>query len=275
MRKTRMNEEIYNINQKSETKDIINFSICGITFPDKKYLINRPKSSIACIEFVEDGFGTVNIDGEKFSPKGGDTYFLQEGKRQYYFSDSERPWKKLFINLSGKLVTSLAEAYGISNTSYFPLLDTKSELTRIIELVKNSNDDCTSELISIINAIFLKMHNYLQEKSQTHGIEAEMVDFLNTQITSKFKIELLCRHISKSESQTIRLFKKAYGITPYAYVLAKKVELAKNLLTETNLSVKQISDKLSFTDEYYFSNIFKGKTGSTPTEYRKLRTRTP
>ena len=270
-----MNEEIYNINQKSETKDIINFSICGITFPDKKYLISRPKSSISCIEFVEDGFGTVNIDGEKFSPKGGDTYFLQEGKRQYYFSDSERPWKKLFINLSGKLVTSLAEAYGISNTSYFPLLDTKSELTRIIELVKNSNDDCTSELISIINAIFLKMHNYLREKSQTHGIEAEMADFLNTQITSKFKIELLCRHISKSESQTIRLFKKAYGITPYAYVLAKKVELAKNLLTETNLSVKQISDKLSFTDEYYFSNIFKGKTGSTPTEYRKLRTRTP
>ena len=120
-----------------------------------------------------------------------------------------------------------------------------------------------------LNEIFLKMHNHAEMDSEPMGIEVEMKDFLNTQIMTKFHIEDLCKHISKSESQTIRLFKKAYGITPYTYVLEKKIAMAKNLLSDTNLSIKQIASKLCFADEYYFSNIFKEKSGSTPTEYRK------
>ena len=272
MRKTVMNEEVYHINQKSETKDLIKFSLCGTTFPDKKYRINRPQSKIACIEYVEEGSGTVYVGGEKFYPSAGDSYFLQAGKSHCYFSNEERPWKKHFINLSGKLLESLAEGYGLSNASYFEGLDTSDELRRIIELGKSGVDDCSAELIGIINELFLKMHNHIKEKSENRGIEAEMKDFLNTQITAKFHIELLCKHISKSESQTIRIFKNAYGITPYAYVLGKKIDLAQRMLTGTNLSVKQIATKLCFVDEYYFSNTFKQKTGYTPTEYRRSRT---
>lgn len=264
-----MNEEVYHINQKSESKDIIKFYICGTTFPDKKYRINRPQSKVACIEYIEEGSGTVYISGEKLCPKAGDSYFLQAGKNHLYFSDQEQPWKKHFINVSGKLIENLVEGYGIGEISLFEGLDTSEELKRIIEIAKSGADDCTKELIGIINELFLKMHNHIKEKSEHRGIEAEMKDFLNTQITSKFQINLLCKHISKSESQTIRIFKNAYGITPYAYVLGKKIDLAQKMLTGTNLSVKQIATKLCFVDEYYFSNTFKQKTGYTPTQYRK------
>ena len=264
-----MNEEIYNINQKSSTKDLIKFSLCGTTFPDKRYRIDRPRSKIACIEYVEEGSGTVYVGGEKFYPTAGDSYFLQAGKSHCYFSDAERPWKKHFINISGKLFESLVEGYGLNNVSHFEGLDISGELKRIIELARSGVDDCSGELIGIVNEIFLKMHNYIKEKSEHRGIESEMKDFLNTQITSKFQIELLCKHISKSESQTIRIFKNAYGITPYAYVLGKKIDLAQRMLTGTNLSVKQIATKLCFVDQYYFSNTFKQKTGYTPTQYRE------
>ena len=96
-----------------------------------------------------------------------------------------------------------------------------------------------------------------------------MKDFLNTQITSKFKMELLCKQVSRSESQTIRIFKKAFGVTPYAYLLAKKIDFSKKLLENTNLSISQIADKLCFADEYYFSNTFKNKVGIAPSTYRK------
>jgi AraC-like DNA-binding protein len=58
-------------------------------------------------------------------------------------------------------------------------------------------------------------------------------------------------------------------VTPYAYVLGKKLELAKKLLDNTNLTVKQISEKLCFSDEYYFSSLFKNKIGVSPSVYRK------
>ena len=75
--------------------------------------------------------------------------------------------------------------------------------------------------------------------------------------------------IKRSESQTIRIFKDAYGITPYAYLIEKKISLAKKLLTGTNLTVKEISEKLAFADEYYFSNLFKQKVGTSPSSFRK------
>ena len=50
-----MNEELYKINQKSETRDLIKFHLCGTTLPDKNYLINRPASAVWCIEYVEEG----------------------------------------------------------------------------------------------------------------------------------------------------------------------------------------------------------------------------
>jgi AraC-like DNA-binding protein len=272
MRKTRMNEELYRINQKSDTKDLIKFHLCGITFPDKNYRINRPHSAVWCIEYVESGSGTVHLDNETFSPRGKDSYFLHANKNNYYYASGDDPWTKIFVNVSGKLVDSLAEGYGVSNTSYFEGLDLSSELKRIIEIAKKGDIDHTTELISILNDIFFKMHADIKNTDAASSLGTEMKDFLNTQITSKFRIELLCKHISKSESQTIRSFKKNFGITPYTYVLGQKISFAKKLLVDTNLSVKEIATKLCFSDEYYFSNIFSKKTGCTPSQYRKVHT---
>lgn len=264
-----MKEEIYQINQKDESKELIHFMICGITFPDRSYRINRPKSRVCCIEYIEEGTGTVHIDQKSFCPSAGDSYFLQSGKTHRYYSDRKNPWKKYFINFSGRLAESLAEGYGVSEISHFEGLDLKDELLKIIELGKKENEDCTPELIALMNTIFLKMRTHARTKNASPTIEEQMRDFLNTQTTQKFKIETLCRHISRSESQTIRLFKNAYGITPYTYVLQKKLELARKLLRDTNLSIKEIADKLCFADEYYFSNVFKQKIGITPSAYRK------
>ena len=71
-----MGEEIYYINQKSENKNIIRFSICGITYPDKNYSIYRDCSNLACIEYIEEGTGSVTADTTTFYPSEGDAYFL-------------------------------------------------------------------------------------------------------------------------------------------------------------------------------------------------------
>lgn len=268
MRKTRMKEDIYRINQRELSRDLIQFSICGTTHPDKKYSITRPSSPISCIEYVEEGRGTVEIDGKTFHPHAHDSYFLIEGKDQHYFSDDSEPWKKHFINLSGRLVRALAEGYGVDGIYYFEELDLKNELLRIIELSKGDGEP-TSEIIGILHEIFMKMHDHVKGRTQKCGLSEEMKELLDTKITEKFHIEELCRRVSRSESQTIRIFKSAYGVTPYTYLLNKKLELAKSLLSGTALTVREIADKLCFADEYYFSNLFKSKVGLTPSGYRK------
>lgn len=262
-------EEICYANQTNRSRDILNIQMCGITYPDKNYEIVRDYSDVACLEYIEKGMGVLQIDGQTFYPEEGDTYFLQVGTRHRYFSDKENPWKKIFINVSGSLLDRLIEGYGLKKLYYFKGLDLKEELHRILALAKEDREDCTQEMICLLNKAFFKMREHINAQTYTSDTAEKMKEYLRNNAASKFRIESLCKHISRSESQTIKIFKKAFGITPYAYFLNKKIKLAEEMLLNTNLSIKQIADHLCFADEYYFSNVFKKKTGASPSKYRK------
>jgi AraC-like DNA-binding protein len=260
-------EEIYHVSQTSIARDILNIQICGITYPDKNYEISRKHSKVACIEYIEKGMGVVEIDGQTFYPEAGDSYFLQAGTAHHYFSDQESPWQKVFINVSGSLLDSLIEGYNLKNIYYFKGLDLSEAMGSILKQAKENQEDSTEEIICILNRIFLKMREHI--KPQASDMAQKMKEYLRNNATSAFQMDALCNYISRSESQTIKIFKKAYGITPYAYFLSQKIKLAKVMLLNTNLSVKEIANNLSFGDVYYFSNVFKQKTGVSPTKYRK------
>ena len=262
-------EDIYTINQSRESRDIINLSICGVTYPDKNYRIIRKDSTMACIEYIEQGTGTVHIGDECFCPLEGDSYFLQCGKDHDYCSDKDFPWKKYFINVRGSLLENMTESYGLKGVYHYKGLNLKEELCSIISLASDKENDFSDEIIGILNSMFLKMHKFLKNGQQQLTVAEKMKNFLSMHAEEKFRMKDLCAYLSLSESGCTRAFKSAYGITPYAYFIGKKLSLAKSLLINTNLSVKQIAYKLSFADEYYFSNVFKKKEGISPTEFRK------
>ncbi len=264
-----MREEIYYFDQTDNLSGILTLFICGITFPDKNYEITRQNSNVSCIEYIEGGSGFVKIDNESFIARGGDSYFLKEGKYHHYYADKKTPWKKYFINFSGELTKTLTDVYGLGGTSYFKGLNLKTELLKIIELAKNKNENITVEIIKILNEMFFKLHLFTKQESKVDSVAYKMKSFLDSKVTSNFVMADLFKHVSLSESQGIKVFKKTYNVTPYAYLLSKKIELAKKILLNTSLTVKEISRKLCFLDEYYFSNLFKQKVGVSPIKFRK------
>jgi len=68
-----------------------------------------------------------------------------------------------------------------------------------------------------------------------------------------------------------KLFKKYHGVSPVEFVIQLKIEKAKDLiLSDTSLFTKDISDYLGYSDQFYFSRIFKKITGKSPSEYKKI-----
>ena len=59
-------------------------------------------------------------------------------------------------------------------------------------------------------------------------------------------------------------------VTPYQYILQRKIEKAKILMTESNKLLTHIAMDLSFSSYSNFCNVFKRLTGYTPDNYRKL-----
>lgn len=261
-------EDVYIVNQASYTRELIRISQCGITYPYKNYLEQRNRSMTMCIEYVESGAGVICADNNRFYPVGGDTYMLHINENQKYWADPENPWKKYWVNLNGITCKKLIDVYKLGSSHHFPGLNIKDELAALIDLAKERGGDNTSSYLEILHRIFFKMYEY--NISVNHSNPASKIrDYIDIHVSEPFSLSDIQNTFGKSESQIIRIFKTEYGITPYAYHLEKRIESAKNLLTDSKLRIKDIADCLNFYDEYYFSNIFLKKTGLTPSQFRK------
>jgi AraC-like DNA-binding protein len=83
-------------------------------------------------------------------------------------------------------------------------------------------------------------------------------------------IEELAGDLNINYSLFRKTFKKYTGLSPMQYHTALRMKQAIYLLTNTDLSIKEISFNLGFCSVFYFSKLFKEKTGKTPSDYRRV-----
>ena len=74
--------------------------------------------------------------------------------------------------------------------------------------------------------------------------------------------------IGVSRNQLIEDYKKVYGQTPIRFLQDYRLEHARKLLETTDLEITDIAFQSGFSDSGYFSKVFRGKYGMTPTEWR-------
>ena len=91
---------------------------------------------------------------------------------------------------------------------------------------------------------------------------------IEAHLFSSLTLDELSDLTNTSLSAFQRQFKKIYGTTPANYIKNKRLERAANLLKLSDLSITQISHECVFSDIAHFSNSFKEKYNSTPSEYR-------
>lgn len=66
-----------------------------------------------------------------------------------------------------------------------------------------------------------------------------------------------------------RVFRDIMGQSPRDYLVNARIDRARQLLSESSLTVSQVADALGYRDVYFFSRQFKQRTGQSPTQYRK------
>ncbi|MBO5701661.1 MAG: AraC family transcriptional regulator [Clostridia bacterium] len=86
-------------------------------------------------------------------------------------------------------------------------------------------------------------------------------------------IASLASEFHVSPSHLAHVFKSITGYSPIDYLISCRLSAAKNLLAESEKSIKEIVDACGFSDESNFSRTFKSKTGMTPSEFRRQNLR--
>jgi transcriptional regulator GlxA family with amidase domain len=79
----------------------------------------------------------------------------------------------------------------------------------------------------------------------------------------------LARELGVSYTSFRRTFAHHTGLSPHQYRLQLKIGRARQLLSETPLTVKEVAFRSGFESEQYFCRLFKRKTGLAPGEWRR------
>lgn len=247
-------------------------TLAGITYENPTYSITRNNMDIFTAEYVISGKGYIETDGKKYIANAGDTYILSHKTHLHYYADKANPWRKIWFNASGTFPSEAARNYLPDKEVVFKNINTLDYFERILKICENKTL-CGDEISKFCSAVYIEMLGQIAiELNPNDNINEEALtlkNYIDMHIEEKISIKTLSELIFRSESQTIRIFKQNYKKTPYEYILNGKINRAKILLSNTNISVKETAYRLSFTDEHYFSGIFKEKTGLSPTHFRK------
>lgn len=101
-------------------------------------------------------------------------------------------------------------------------------------------------------------------------IFSKAVDYMKNHICENPTLDEIARHSEVSVAQLKRIFSYFAALGVHKYFLNLKIKSAAQMLS-CGLSVTEVSDKLGFSSQAYFSKAFKREMVSSPSEYKSLR----
>ncbi len=95
----------------------------------------------------------------------------------------------------------------------------------------------------------------------------QSVKYIENNIENNITIQDIYLNLHISESSLYKAFSKVMAITPNNFLQMQKLKRAEYLMITTNYSIKEISDILGFSNQYYFSSVFKKYYSMSPKQY--------
>ena len=156
----------------------------------------------------------------------------------------------------------------------------------LIEGIRNRKEICTrlnpqivSALVQalcyeVIDAYITNSQEQVQSKKQTRK-DKIFQNFL-VALHQNFRMHRDVKFYAKLQQRTPRYFStlvhEVSGKTPTQWISLFVITEAKQLLSNPKTSIKEVANKLNFTEQSFFRRYFKQYTGYSPSEYRTLST---
>ena len=207
----------------------------------------------------------------------GDLFLLFPGEWHSYHPNPRTGWKSYWIGFRGRNIDDRVRAGFLSPQKPIYHVGFSDEIVR---LYKEAYDTALIEaaysqqmMAGIVNHLIGLM--YSLERNIQLGRNQAHVDMISRArlrireaLESDLTIQQVAQDLGVSYSNFRKLFKEHTGMSPAIYQQDLRLQRAKELLTTTDLSIKEIAYRLNFESPDYFSLKFQAQTGRRPTELR-------
>lgn len=127
----------------------------------------------------------------------------------------------------------------------------------------------TETLTSLLDWTERQMERCIQERRSSRPVRAAK-EYIARHYMKTLTLEEISRHVHLNASYLSIVFKKETGQNFSDYLTSYRIEMAKNMLRQGDMSIAAISEAVGYADSKYFSRIFTKLVGIKPSAYRTL-----
>lgn len=256
---------------------------CGF-FDSEKHIKNKMETDVRTvldyeIELFDADGGISYIDDRARPVKRGMLLFVKPGKKRH----SKLPVRCRYIRIHPhkgipkgltEILDGLPECVYLESEQEVESLLYQFEKLGQIWLHKTPSPDPL-----MLNALFYGLlfqcqkHVVNTESNKTSTVHSKIAfdvhSYLNDHFHENCSLRILSGKIHASPNHIRTVFQAEYGVSPYEYVLQKRIEEAKILIAEQSTSFTDIAIRLGFCSQSHFNKLFKERVHCTPKEYQE------
>ncbi|MGW9526580.1 AraC family transcriptional regulator [Paenibacillus terrae] len=229
---------------------------------------------------VTEGLGSIVIGGKKYSLKQGMLFYIGSGVLHSLEPDSNEPPHFLTVHFSYARVNLNDGKWDITDEPRMLPLHPAQELKdaySVQDLFHKLVDSWNAKLPgyelmtrTLLQQLFISISQSVRKQhwndSNARKVE-KIIQYMHQHINSKVTLTELSEMVQLAPTYLSRTFKETTGYAVIEFFNKIKIDKAKELLIEGDKKVKEVAQALGFTDEFYFSRLFKRMEGISPSEY--------
>lgn len=208
--------------------------------------------------------------------EAGDVFFVFANEWHRYAPDPRTGWDEHWVGFEGPRVEAFLANGFMSLDRHIVRARSTATVLRGFQMLRETAiaglPGLQPTLAGLCEYVLAQVHGSTLPCDADHADVDQLVErvirVLTERVTEKVDIEALADELGVSSRSLRRSFAQHTGMGPHQYHVELRLALARQLLCNPDLSVKEVAFKSGYLDEHYFSRLFHQKMGMTPSDWK-------
>ncbi|QGQ93941.1 AraC family transcriptional regulator [Paenibacillus psychroresistens] len=260
-------------------EDISMVQVGSIVYLPHANLGPRNKQESLQLIFIHSGWIDVQLDGglERLSVGPGNVVLLEPARVEYFeFSKKSSTWHR-WVDIGLNRLTIEMKKIFTSLPKVIPLSEEMQSITDLMLAFERKGLTSSHSSLRALGLasyeLFVKEAFLLPVEIYSHPAIMAVQDYIHRHYETQLRVAELASHVGISQEHLIRLYKKHTGFTPAEYMWKYRGSKAIELIENTGMKIREVSELCGFGSEYHFTRFIRERYGESPTSIRKAKWR--
>jgi AraC-like DNA-binding protein len=235
----------------------------------------RGRTPFSIIQYTVAGAGSLNYDQKKYRLLPGDTMLVSIPHDHRYWVEAGESWEFFWLAITGQ---DAVRIHRMIQAQAGPVLQLRAAAIETLarcslRLIKGEGDlpgAASAIAYEATMALYDDQLGFHYRPNASPGTDPvrRAVDYIRGRLSEPLNVSILARIAGLSRAHFTRSFTAKEGMPPAEFVLHERMTLARKLLAQGDMSVKQIAMSCGFEDPNYFAKAFRRMFGTSPNASR-------